>query len=136
MSRIFKSKSVIPLKKKTVIRSSHLDKQLAKHYRKLKEIWLHRDCALWNNHIQMNPTNGELMHVSDACSTYLDIVSRRSRAICLRFFRANDKPIEITRLILFSFRHVPHVKYLVQLLPVVIGIVKFVIIIPVSNPWV
>ncbi len=52
-----------------------LDKQLAKHYRKLKEVWLHRDCALWNNHIQMNPTTGELMQVSDACSTYLDIVS-------------------------------------------------------------
>ncbi|CAF3341339.1 unnamed protein product [Rotaria sp. Silwood1] len=49
------------------------NKQLAKHYKKLIEVWLHRDCALWNNHIQMNPTTGELMHVSDACSTYLDI---------------------------------------------------------------
>ncbi|CAF0904996.1 unnamed protein product [Rotaria sordida] len=49
------------------------NKQLAKHYRKLIEVWLHRDCALWNNHIQMNPTTGELMHISDACSTYLDI---------------------------------------------------------------
>ncbi|CAF0792185.1 unnamed protein product [Adineta steineri] len=49
------------------------NKQLAKHYRKLKEAWLHRDCALWNNHIQMNSTTGELMHVSDACMTYLDI---------------------------------------------------------------
>jgi hypothetical protein len=57
------------------IKKFYLDKNLAKHYRKLKEIWLHRDCALWNNHIQMNPTTGELMHVSDACSTYLDIVS-------------------------------------------------------------
>ncbi|CAF2329046.1 unnamed protein product [Rotaria sp. Silwood2] len=49
------------------------NKQLAKHYRKLIEVWLHRDCALWNNHIQMNPTTGELMYISDACSTYLDI---------------------------------------------------------------
>jgi len=49
------------------------NKQLDKHYRKLKEVWFHRDCALWNNHIQMNPTTGELMHVSEACSTYLEI---------------------------------------------------------------
>ncbi|CAF0726121.1 unnamed protein product [Adineta ricciae] len=49
------------------------NKQLPKHYRKLKEVWLHRDCALWNNHIQMNSSTGELMHVSDACMTYLDI---------------------------------------------------------------
>lgn len=77
------------------------------------------------------------MHVSDACSTYLDIVSRRSPVICRWFSKEkNDKPIEITRLILFSFRHVQYVRYLVQLLPVVIGIVKFVIIIPVSNPLV
>ncbi|CAF3540727.1 unnamed protein product [Rotaria socialis] len=49
------------------------NKQLAKHYRKLIEVWLHRDCALWNNHIQMNPTTGELMQIPDACSIYLDI---------------------------------------------------------------
>ena len=109
----------------------HLDKQLAKHYRKLKEIWLHRDCALWNNHIQMNPTSGELMHISDACSTYMEIVSIRRQV-----FEPNDKPIKIRQLILTYSRHVLYVKYQVQLWLVVIEIVKFVTIIPVLNPLV
>ena len=95
-----------------------LGKQLAKYYRKLKEVWLHRDCALWNNHIQMNPTTGELMHVSDACSTYLDIVSRKKKEV----FMASPASF---------FRHVLYVNFLVQLLHVAIEIVKFVIIIPV-----
>ena len=91
------------------------DKQLSKDYRRLKEIWLHRDCAIWNNHIQMSPTTGELLHVSDACSTYLDIVCGEQKTttnLYLTFFSL--------------LRNAQPVKYQVQLLHVGIEIVKYV----------
>ena len=105
-----------------------LDRKLTKHYRKLREIWLHRDCALWNNHIQMNPTTGELMHISDACSTYLDTVSRARRRKDAYFILL----ISLLGDLIFK-RHVLYVKHLVQLLPVVTETVKCAIIIHVQK---
>ena len=96
------------------------DKQLAKYYRKLKEVWLHRDCALWNSLIQMDPNTGDLTHVSDACSTYLEIVSL---SWCVR--RSGPE--------WWLSRRVPSVKYLVQHLRAAIEIVKFATIIRVQK---
>ncbi|CAF1232423.1 unnamed protein product, partial [Didymodactylos carnosus] len=48
-------------------------KGLAKHYRSLVEVWFHRDCAIWNNHLHMHHHTGDLVNVSEAVITYLPI---------------------------------------------------------------